>query len=220
MWRVANDEVQSLPAPEESIAPERMAEPSIPPQQVAEVPPIAEVPQPVFEVPEEILAGFYEQVVAVGLEDGKNQVFAELTVLQERFAGALTKLSAVSEELAARNQVQLMGLACLIAERLVRQEISVRPQVLLTLIKDVLVQQSLRDEVVVRCSPGDYGYLSENRQELLDAHQGAFTLRIEEDPEFEYGDFHIETTTGSVDGNVVRRVQEVKKAMTGGGADV
>ena len=116
--------------------------------------------------------------------------------------------------------MQLMSLACLIAERLVRQEISVRPQVLLDLIKDTLVQQSLRDEVVIKCSPGDYGYLAENQQALLDVNQGAFTLRIEEDPEFEYGDFHIETATGSIDGNVASRVQEIEKAMTGGTGDV
>ncbi len=79
--------------PEAPVAP---AEPPPPP------------PAPVFEVPGEILQSVYEQAVQQGLEDGKNQVFAELTVLQSRYAAAIEQLLAVSRELAAFNQVQLV----------------------------------------------------------------------------------------------------------------
>ena len=222
-WRVADEPAGSLPAPHESQEPQRVAEPSLPPgpgELLSQEQPVQQpAPQPIFEVPEEILAGFYEQAVAAGLEDGKNQVFAELTVLQERFASALSNLAAVGQELASRNQVQLMSLACIVAEKLIRHEVSVRPQLLLELIGSVLSEHAVRDDVVVQCSPGDYEFIAENKAFLLEGTEGAFSLRVEQNPEFEYGDFNIETQTGSIDGSVASRMKDVQSSL-GGGTDV
>ena len=146
----------------------------------------------------------------------KNQVFAELTVLQERFASAMSNLAAVGQELASRNQVQLMSLACIIAEKLVRHEVSVRPKLLLDLIANVLSEQAVHDDVVIQCSPGDYEYIAENRASLVDGVDGAFSIRVEQNPEFEYGDFNIETRTGSVDGTVASRMRDIESSLNGG----
>jgi len=178
-----------------------------------EAEPMADLPPPVYEIPEEVLQAFYETAIAAGMEEGKNQVLAELGILQERFAGAIDQLVAASHELASRNQVQLVRLACQIAERLVRDELSVRPERLMSLIGQVLREHEARDEVVIRCGPHDYEYIVERQQELVDGSGGVFTVRIEADSDMEYGDFRIETRTGSVDGTVATRMDEIQKNL-------
>jgi flagellar biosynthesis/type III secretory pathway protein FliH len=179
---------------------------------VGEIPAI-EAPPPIFEIPEEVLGGFYEQVVMAGLEDGKNQVLAELSILQERFGSALDALASVSRELASQNQIQIITLACQIAERLVRDELQIRPERLLRLIADALSQQDTKDAVIVRCSAGDYEYISANRPELEDGVGAAFQVRIELDETLEYGDFQMESRKGQIDGRIQTRIDEVEKTL-------
>ena len=128
-----------------------------------ETPPVEQTPlgeQPIFEVPEEILRGFYEEVAAVGLEDGKAQVFAELTVLQERYASALEQLRAVSEKIATQNQMQIIRLASIIAEKIVRTHVRLNPN-LFRMVDEAISLDDTATSVQVFCSPGDYEYLAE-----------------------------------------------------------
>ena len=67
----------------------------------------------------------------------------------------------------------------------------------------------------MKCSPGDYGYLAENQQALLDARSRYIYSWIET---LEYGDFQIESDHGIIDGNVASRIAEIEKAMMGGPA--
>ena len=220
-WRLASDDAAALPAPDVDATAADEASPASPTNASPESQESAQLEQqpvqPIFEIPEEILGGFYEQVVMAGLEDGKSQVLAELNVLQERFAGALDGLAAVSRELASQNQVQLLTLACDIAEKLMRTEIKSNPRVVLQLVQDVLLQQPASKEVVVQCSPGDFEYLAAHKSHLVDGDGAAFNVRIEQDPELEYGDFHVETPKGQVDGRIRSRLSEVEAALNGSG---
>ncbi len=189
-----------------------------PPEPVSVQPPPAPAeppPPPVFEVPGEILQGVFDQAVMVGLEEGKQQVFAELTILQERYAGAIDQLVGVSKELAAQNQVQLIGLACRIAEELVRHHLSVRPEHLLELIQGALADVEA-DEVTVHCCPHDAEYLTDRREELAGGAGAAFSVRVQADPALEYGDFRVETRTGAIDGRVSTAMEAVAASLTGG----
>lgn len=196
--------------------PVREAAPEPPPLPVAPPPPPEPV-QPIFEVPGDILQGFYEQAIQAGLEEGKQQVFAELTVLQERYAGAIDQLVAVSRELAAHNQVQLLTLSCRIAERLVRHQLRINPEYLVGLIRAAVADEDERDELVVVVSPMDHEYVTERRAELVTGAGGAFTIKVQADPSLEYGDFRVETHHGSTDGRVAARLAEVEQALMEGG---
>ena len=204
---------------QESVNPaEGASEPDVSPEM--SVPPEPAGPPPVFEIPEDILGAFFEQAVMAGIEEGKAQVLAELGILQERFAGALGSLTGVSRELAAQNQVQLITMACRIAEKLVRDELSVRPEKLMGLIAHALKETEGQTEVLVRCSPMDFDYLNERQPELAAGAGGSFTVRIEANPELEYGDFQIETGRGNVDGRVSSRIEEVEGHLKESGTDV
>ena len=183
------------------------AEPEPVPEVVAAPP--EPPPPPVFEVPGEVLQGVYDQAVLQGLEEGKAQVFSELQILQQRYAGALDQLVAVSRELAVNNQLQLITLACRVAEKLVRQQLSVRPEQLMALITDALADVGETDEVTVLCSTPDHEFIREHRAELTPAG-AAFAVKVTADPALEYGDFRVETHIGSIDGRVGTQIAAVE----------
>lgn len=185
-----------------------VAPPEPEPERVVE--PVAPPPPPVFEVPPEVVQSIYEQAVLQGQEDGKAQVFAELQILQERYAGALDQLVAVSHQLASQNQLQLITLACRVAEKLVRHELSVNPERLMKLIADAVADLDEADEVTVRCSVPDFDFINERRAELTAGAGSSFTVRVQSDPELEYGDFRVETRTGSLDGRVATHLADVE----------
>jgi|GEM_PF-1786818 len=229
-WRVMSDsdtppalaepEVATPALPNENAAPpESAAAASSEPAPSPQPAPVSADP-PVFEVPGEILQGFYEQAVMSGIEDGKGQVMAELTVLQERYAAAIDQLVGVSKELAAHNQVQLVSLACKIAEKVIRKHLSVRPDDLLSMVNTALTESRPSDEATIYCSEPDHEYLITRRDELAAGTDGSFSLKIVADPTFEYGDFRIETTLGSTDGRVTSRVHDIQRALGGEGGDV
>lgn len=217
------DRPASLPAPEPAARAQSKADAkadhAAPEAEAAPAPPPPPPPPPVFEVPGEILQGVYDQAVAQGLEDGKNQVFAELTILQERYAAALDGLVGVSRELQAHNRVQLIGMACAIAEKLVRGHLKAHPGELLTLIGEVLQQVEGSDEVVVSCGPDDHAYLVERQEALADGAGGSFKVRVVADPALEYGDFKVETRHGATDGRVSTRLGAVERDLRAGDDD-
>lgn len=212
------DRPASLPAPEPAARAKANTQTAAP-EPAPEAAPPPPPPPPVFEVPGEILQGVYDQAVAQGLEDGKNQVFAELTTLQERYAAALDGLVGVSRELQAHNRVQLIGMACAIAEKLVRGHLKAHPGELLTLIGEVLQQVEGSDEVVVSCGPDDHAYLVERQAALAEGAGGSFKVRVVADPALEYGDFKVETRHGATDGRVSTRLGAVERDLRAGDDD-
>jgi flagellar assembly protein FliH len=172
-------------------------------------------PPPVFEVPADLVQAIYEDAVLRGLEEGKAQVMSELKVLQERFASALDQLDHVSRQLVDRNRVTLIGLACRIAERLVRHQLSVHPEHLLGLVREAITSLDEKDEVVVHCGPQDHAYLTERRADLAAGMGDAFRVKVMVDENLEYGDFRVETRTGAADGRLATRMGEVHESLLG-----
>jgi len=221
-WRVVKDsQAPALAEPEDqthALPNEAVAAPT---SEAGSSPsPTLQAAPPVFEVPGEILEAFYEQAVMAGIEDGKNQVMAELQVLQERYATAIDQLVGVSKELAAHNKVQLITLACQIAEKVLRTHLSVRPDDLLSLVSQALNDSRPSDEAMIYCSEPDHAYLAERRETLLAGTDGSFSVKVVVDPTYEYGDFRIETKLGSTDGRVATRVHDVRRLLDEGGGDV
>ena len=212
-WQVGQTSQERPDVPQQTAsAAQREASP------MPETPPVEQTPlgeQPIFEVPEEILRGFYEEVVAVGLEDGKAQVFAELTVLQERYASALEQLRAVSEKIATQNQMQIIRLASIIAEKIVRTHVRLNPEDLFRMVDEAISLDDSATSVQVFCSPGDYEYLAERigAGELTRAQKLEVTVNIDE--ALEYGDFRIETDVGTINQQVSEQVTQCRDELAG-----
>lgn len=201
---------EARPAEFEDVTPRR--EPPAPAEPAPPPPP--PVP-PTLEIPEDLLAAFYQDVLERGREEGRAQVLAELGALRERYAAALDRLEAVSRQLVDRNRVQVIALACRVAERLVRHHLSEHPEHLLALVREAMAELDERDEVVVHCSPDDYAFLTARRPELCQGLGESFRVQVVADDGLEPGDFRVEARTGTVDGRVGPRLAEAQEALLG-----
>jgi len=202
----AVDRGQSAPKP----APAVQAEPVIEPM------PVQHAEPPVFEISEDILRAFYEEAVTTGLEDGKGQVFAELNVLQERYAGAIEQLRSAGQQLAGQNQTQIIKLACFMAEKIVRSHLKLNPVDLLNMVQEAVDAQSDVGVVTVMCSSGDYEFLEARLDSMTGPDGSLLNVNLKQDELLEYGDFRVETKSGNIDGRVNDRVNQVSQMMTGG----
>lgn len=215
-WHVGggNTQAAAMHAPE-TVAPDPTPAPPIPEPQVSSVAPPSEEP-PVFEIPEDILRAFYQEAIETGLEDGKSQVFAELTVLQERYAAAIEQLRAAGQQLAGQNQTQIIQLACLIAEKVVRGHLKLNPKDLLDMVQEAIAGLQDVGTVTVTCSSGDFEFLQSRLDSMTDANGGLIKVNLGIDEELEFGDFKVETNVGTVDGTVADRVSQVSTSLGGG----
>mgnify|MGYP001443883552 CR=1 FL=1 len=95
-------------------------------------------PPPVVEIPDETLAIFYDRAFQKGLDEGRMQAGSEVSELKRRYAEALQSLINVSQQLENSNRLQLIQLACQIAEKIIRQQVVVNPETLLSLIEKAI----------------------------------------------------------------------------------
>ena len=171
---------------------------------------------PVYEISEEILRAFYEEAIATGLEDGKSQVFAELNVLQERYASAIEQLRSAGQQLAGQNQTQIIKLACFMAEKIVRSHLKLNPNDLLSMVQEAVEAQSDVGLITVFCSSGDFEFLEARLESMTGADGSLLQVNLKQDEMLEYGDFRVETKSGNIDGRVNDRVNQVAQVVTGG----
>lgn len=142
--------------------------------------------------------------------------FAELTVLQERYAAAIEQLRSAGQQLAGQNQTQIIQLACLIAEKVVRGHLKLNPNDLLAMVQEAISSQQDVGTIMVTCSSGDFEFLESRLESMTDANGGLIKVNIRIDEALEFGDFRVETSAGNVDGTVSDRVNQVSTSLQGG----
>jgi flagellar biosynthesis/type III secretory pathway protein FliH len=215
-WAVGGGGAQAQAAAVERTQSPAQPEPAVQPAPVAEPMPIHNAEPPVFEISEDILRAFYEEAIATGLEDGKGQVFAELNILQERYAGAIEQLRSAGQQLAGQNQTQIIKLACFMAEKIVRSHLKLNPSDLMSMVQEAVDAQSDVGVVTVMCSSGDHEFLKARLDSMTGPDGSLLKVNLKQDELLEYGDFRVETKSGNIDGRVNDRVNQVAQMVTGG----
>ena len=173
-------------------------------------------PPPVVEIPDETLAIFYDRAFQKGLDEGRMQAGSEVSELKRRYAEALQSLINVSQQLENSNRLQLIQLACQIAEKIIRQQVVVNPETLLSLIEKAIEDMKVRDEVTIVCNMDDYEYLVSHIDQLKQHPNHTFRINLMVDDMLDRGDFRIQTFQGSTEWKVSPQVDEARKALLEG----
>lgn len=168
--------------------------------QAQAAPPIQEtVMPPVVEIPDETLSVFYDRAFQKGLDEGRMQAYAEIEELKRRYSESLQSLINVSKQLEDSNKLQLIQLACTIAEKIIRTQVITHPETLLNMIGKAFDEVSAQDEVTVVCNMDDYEYLIGHIDQLKQHPNHTFRVNLMVDDMLERGDFRIQTPQGSTD---------------------
>jgi len=163
-------------------------------------PPVQEpVMPPVVEIPDETLSIFYDRAFQKGLDEGRMQAYAEIEELKRRYSESLQSLINISKQLEDSNKLQLIQLACTIAEKIIRTQVVAHPETLLKMIGKAFDEVSAQDEVTVVCNMDDYEYLIGHIDQLKQHPNHTFRINLMVDDMLERGDFRIQTPQGSTD---------------------
>ena len=169
---------------------------------------------PVVEIPDETLSVFYDRAFAKGLDEGRMQAYAEVDELKRRYSESLQSLINISKQLEDSNKLQLIHLACNIAEKIIRTQVVAHPETLLNMITKAFEEVSSQDEVTVVCNMDDYEYLIANLDQLKSHPNHTFRINLMVDDMLERGDFKIQTPQGSTDWKAQPQLDAMRDVLT------
>jgi flagellar assembly protein FliH len=127
------------------------------------------------------------------------EVSQRVTELRAQLSSTIDQISALSNEITASAEADLIELALQIAKKIVRREVTVDRDVALTLVKVSLGKLHDRSVAAVHLNPEDFTYVQAHRERL--GFRGA--LEIIEDPLVGIGGCLIHTETGDIDARAV-----------------
>ena len=179
-----------------------------PPPQVQQMTP------PVVEIPDETLSIFYDRAFQKGLDEGRMQAYAEVEDLKRRYSESLQSLMNISRQLEDSNKLQLIQLACNIAERIIRQQVVSHPESLLNLINQAIDEVQTQDDVTIVCNVDDYEYLVGHIDQLKQHPNHTFRINLMVDDMLERGDFKIQTFQGSTDWKAKPQIEAMRDVLT------
>jgi flagellar biosynthesis/type III secretory pathway protein FliH len=169
---------------------------------------------PVVEIPDETLSVFYDRAFSKGLDEGRMQAYAEVDELKRRYSESLQSLLNISKQLEDSNKLQLIQLACTIAEKIIRTQVVAHPETLLNMITKAFEEVSSQDEVTVVCNMDDYEYLIGHLDQLKSHPNHTFRINLMVDDMLERGDFRIQTPQGSTDWKTKPQLDAMRDVLT------
>ena len=167
---------------------------------------------PVVEIPDETLSIFYDRAFQKGLDEGRMQAYAEVEELKRRYSESLQSLINISKQLEDSNKLQLIQLACTVAEKIIRTQVVAHPETLLNMIGKAFDEVSAQDEVTVVCNMDDYEYLIGHIDQLKQHPNHTFRVNLMVDDMLERGDFRIQTPQGSTDWQAAPQLDAMRSA--------
>jgi flagellar biosynthesis/type III secretory pathway protein FliH len=177
-------------------------------------PPVQQMTPPVVEIPDETLSIFYDRAFQKGLDEGRMQAYAEVEDLKRRYSESLQSLINISRQLEDSHKLQLIQLACNIAERIIRQQVVSHPESLLNLINQAIDEVQTQDDVTIVCNVDDYEYLVGHIDQLKQHPNHTFRINLMVDDMLERGDFKIQTFQGSTDWKAKPQIEAMRDVLT------
>ncbi len=152
-----------------------------------------------------------------GRKEGEPQGLAQARKnFDERVAPLLESLSKVAElydDLWSVNEPLMVGLAQLIAERVLLKELTTAPESVTAAFKAALEHLGEQHRAVFRMHPDDIALVDEIKGEARDRLSGLVKLEFKADDSLSRGDLVMETEAGLLDATVKRRLQAVTNAV-------
>lgn len=154
----------------------------------------------------------------LGWEEGMARAREEADVILAEAEAVRERARAEAQQLHVQSQKDIVKLAVVIAEKILRRQIELDPASVAPMIAGALRRVRGADRAVVRVAPEMVEAVQGSREQIPTSDLGIGDLKVREDPALEPGDVLIQTELGSVDARLdrqVRRVTESLKLVTG-----
>jgi flagellar assembly protein FliH len=162
---------------------------------------------------EEEARAIEEEAWQKGYAEGMDAAAAQSRSMLEE-AGKIRQDAAEEyEKILAGMEKDILELAVKIARKAVAGELTTNRDVIIQLVSSALAECSEKKGAVIRVSPEDYDYLSENTERLAQLAEGADEAEIKPDASMKPGDCIIETPLGSIDAGADTRLDKIEEAL-------
>ena len=179
-------------------------------------------PTPVIDV-EALLAGMISEKDAQlrideaydsGFAEGRLQVEEDCSVVCGAFGSAITEVAGLHELLLKDSEDELLRLAIMLAERIIRQEITSNRKILARIVAEILETMTNQDGLVIRFNPEDYRIIFDNRYLDQAGIVGMSHMDVKSDENVTLGGCLVETSSGQVDGQIEAQLSELFNQLT------
>ena len=174
----------------------------------------AEIEEPGKQVDERIKIAAkeaYDRGFSKGVTEGIEQEKRKLSLAAESVAKLIRELKALKEEFQEGFEKEIIGLAFLIAEKVIHKEVSAGREVVLSVLSDALKNMRERDSVSIRLNPEDHHYITEAKPDFLYRFGD---ILIEKDEEIGRGGAVIETHSGILDARLDHQLDKIRDQMS------
>jgi flagellar assembly protein FliH len=151
-----------------------------------------------------------------GLNEAKEEYQSKLKEADEIIARAKTTHDAVLEGMEA----EILDLVLEVVRSVVECEIKTNRESIVEIFKHALEKCSNRENIILKASPLDFEIIEKSKESFLASIQGLGKLEIIEDSSLAPGDCIIETSFGSLNAGINKKLEiverEFKKLLSGG----
>lgn len=193
----------------EEAAPQEVEETTEVDAEPAEAEPEVAVPV----IPEEEAARKVQAAFNEGVCEGSRQAEESLSKVSEALAKALLSTGGLRQKVMQECEEDLLGLAVMIARKIILQEISIDRRILVNIVKEAVSNVSEGDEVVVRLNPADYEIVADNRQFSPGANEKR-RMTLKADEGIPSGGCLVDTSMGAIDARIDAQLDEIFRRFT------
>lgn len=148
-----------------------------------------------------------------GWEEGLARAREESDNITAEAEAVLERARADAEQLQIRCQKDMIGLAVLIAEKIVRTRVENDPVSLLPMINGALERVRGAEKAVIKVAPEVTDKVKAERGLTLASDLGIAELEVQPDPSLAPGDVVIQTELGSVDARLNRQIERISRSL-------
>ena len=150
-----------------------------------------------------------------GEKAGFDSAGERIESLQAMLTGAIEELDRVQNQIRHDAEKEVVELALVVAERIVRQELASNREAIAGVVGEALKKVEHQQSVVIRMNPADIQLLDQSRLPFSDTvdQPNNTRIRIEADESISRGGCFIETETGDVDARIETQLEIIKAAF-------
>lgn len=149
----------------------------------------------------------------VGQEAGYEEGREERMQVLKKIEGILNSAKERHDEILKSAELEIVDLAVLVAEKIIRQEVKGDRGVVVATVKDALKRLMGKEEITIRINMEDLEIVKAHKDEFLSQTKGLRMITFKEDSSIERGGCRIETDFGSVDATISTQLEEIRDGL-------
>ncbi|MAT72603.1 MAG: hypothetical protein CMJ58_24155 [Planctomycetaceae bacterium] len=152
-----------------------------------------------------------EQTALKSLDE---KVAAQMQSVLPALESAVAQLADAKHDWQRHWEAQAVGLACAMAQRIVRSELSRRPEITLEWVREALQLAAGSAELTVQLAPSDFGTLQGQVDRLVSVFAPAATARIVADDSVSPGGCRIVSEFGVIDQQIETQLARLEEELS------